>query len=79
MNQYFDEGVAGAGLAVGFSTLGGCVLRLTGLDGHLLLNGAMTLALASLGAVAGAWMARRAARLPPAEHAADYADTVPGH
>jgi hypothetical protein len=79
MDEHFDEGVAGAGLAVLFSAAGAGVLSLLPIP-TVHTSGAMalpTFVLAALGGAVGIGLVRMARRRPAVGHRADYSDTPP--
>jgi hypothetical protein len=79
MDQHFDEGVAGAGLAVFFAAAGAGVLNLLPMEaahtGSVLA--VSTFLLACIGGAVGVRLVRMAKRRPADGHRADYSDTPP--
>jgi putative Mn2+ efflux pump MntP len=81
MDRHFDEGVAGAALAVVFTAAGAGLLLLTGPTAIFLTpaaTGVSTLLLACLGAGVGVERVRLSRRQPAGGLHADYSDTLPG-
>ena len=78
MDQHFDEGVAGAVLAVLFSFTGAGVLRLlpTAAAQSLTLMAVSTVILAGLGCAVGVGLVRLSVRRPTNGPHADDADTL---
>jgi hypothetical protein len=78
MDEHFDEGVAGAGLAVLFTAGGAGILNLlSSAEFHTnFVLGVSALVLAGLGGVVGIGLVRHANRRPANGHHADYADTL---